>query len=68
MQDTVFTIGHSTHTQERFIELLRQHDITALGEVRSKPYSRMNPQFNREDLEQALLAQGIEYYYDLCDT
>jgi uncharacterized protein (DUF488 family) len=63
MQNTVFTIGHSTHSQERFIELLRQHGITALCDVRSKPYSRMNPQFNREELEEALLAHGIAYRF-----
>jgi uncharacterized protein (DUF488 family) len=63
MQNTVFTIGHSTHPQEHFIGLLRQHRITALCDVRSKPYSRMNPQFNREELKEALLAQGIEYRF-----
>src|SRR5439155_9113013 len=63
MQDTVFTIGHSTHPQERFISLLRQHGITALCDVRSTPYSRMNPQFNREELAGALLAQDIEYRF-----
>jgi uncharacterized protein (DUF488 family) len=63
MQNTVFTIGHSTHPQERFIALLRQHGITALCDVRSKPYSRMNPQFNREELNEVLLAQGIEYRF-----
>ena len=63
MQDTVFTIGHSTHPQERFIGLLLKHGITAVCDVRSKPYSRMNPQFNREDLEEALLAQGIAYRF-----
>jgi uncharacterized protein (DUF488 family) len=63
MQDTVFTIGHSTHPQEGFIALLHQHGITALCDVRSKPYSRMNPQFNREDLEKALLAQSIQYRF-----
>lgn len=63
MQNTVFTIGHSTHPQEHFLGLLRQHRITALCDVRSKPYSRMNPQFNREELKEALLAQGIEYRF-----
>ena len=63
MQNTVFTIGHSTHPQERFIALLRQHGMTALCDVRSKPYSRMNPQFNREELKEALLAQGVEYRF-----
>jgi hypothetical protein len=31
MQDTVFTIGHSTHPQERFIALLRQHGIEVIS-------------------------------------
>jgi uncharacterized protein (DUF488 family) len=63
MQDTVFTIGNSTHTQAHFIALLRQHGITALCDVRSSPYSRMNPQVNREELERALTAQGIVYRF-----
>ena len=63
MQNTVFTIGHSTHSQERFIALLLQHGITALCDVRSKPYSRVNPQFNREGLEQALLTHDIAYRF-----
>jgi uncharacterized protein (DUF488 family) len=63
MYDTIFTIGHSTHPQEPFIDLLQQHSITALCDVRSKPYSRMNPQFNREELEQALQARGIAYRF-----
>ena len=63
MLDTVFTIGHSTHPLERFIALLFQHGITAICDVRSKPYSRVNPQFNREALEKALLAKGIEYRF-----
>jgi uncharacterized protein (DUF488 family) len=62
-QDTVFTIGHSTHAPEHFIDLLHQHEITALCDVRSKPYSRMNPQFNREELEETLRAYGIAYRF-----
>ena len=63
MQQTVFTIGHSTHTQERFIELLKLHGITALCDVRSKPYSRTNPQFNREELKESLCSSGIAYVF-----
>jgi len=63
MPDLVFTIGHSTHARERLIELLRQHGITALCDVRSKPYSRMNPQFNREELAQALVEHGVAYRF-----
>ena len=63
MGNTVFTIGHSTHTQERFVALLRQHRITAVCDVRSAPYSRVNPQFNREGLKEALNLVGIAYVF-----
>jgi uncharacterized protein (DUF488 family) len=63
MQEAVFTIGHSTHPQDRFISLLQQQGITALCDVRSKPYSRVNPQFNREELKECLRARGIKYVF-----
>jgi len=63
MQDEVFTIGHSTHPQERFIDLLLLHGITALCDVRSQPYSRVNPQFNRDELNNSLRKRGIKYVF-----
>ena len=63
MQQSVYTIGHSTHSQERFNELLKLHGITALCDVRTQPYSRNNPQFNRETLKEALRLAGIAYVY-----
>jgi uncharacterized protein (DUF488 family) len=63
MHETIYTIGHSTHSSERFIALLKQHGITALCDVRSQPYSRMNPQFNRETLKQSLRESGIDYVF-----
>jgi len=60
---TVFTVGHSTHTPEYFVDLLRQHGVTAVCDVRSRPYSRMNPQFNREELKEALRLAGIAYVF-----
>lgn len=59
----VFTIGHSTHTQDRFIDLLATHRITAVCDVRSAPYSRVNPQFNRDPLQHALKTAGIAYRF-----
>lgn len=59
----VLTIGHSTHTIERFVELLRQHGVTALADVRSAPYSRFNPQFNKTTLESSLLENSIAYVF-----
>lgn len=59
----LFTIGHSTHSQEAFLGLLARHGIAAIIEVRSQPFSRRFPQFNRERLTQALAENGIEYYF-----
>lgn len=61
--DTVFTIGHSNHPLERFLALLKQHEVTALGDVRSQPYSRFHPQFNRESLNRELQKAGILYVF-----
>lgn len=60
---TVFTIGHSTHSAERFLGMLRQHGIEAVADVRSSPYSRFNPQFNREILERSLKEAGLRYVF-----
>ncbi len=62
-QHPVLTIGHSIHSLDAFVALLQQHDVTALADVRSAPYSRLNPQFNREALEQSLIAHGIKYVF-----
>jgi uncharacterized protein (DUF488 family) len=48
MKDTIYTIGHSTYSAEKLIDLLTRHHITAVADVRSHPYSRLNPQFNKE--------------------
>ncbi len=61
--DSVFTIGHSTHTLKAFVVLLQMHGVTAVADVRSKPYSRFNPQFNRETFAEALSMEGIRYVY-----
>lgn len=57
----IFTIGHSNHTIETFIELLHQHQVTALVDVRSSPYSRRFPQFNQSALKTALKTVNIAY-------
>ncbi len=59
----IFTIGHSNHPIESFLSLLVQHEITALADVRSTPYSRFNPQFRRETLAASLSEAGIAYVF-----
>lgn len=59
----VFTIGHSTQTFDEFLELLNKNGISAVADVRSSPYSRHAPQFNTDNLGQALGAAGITYVF-----
>jgi len=59
----LYTIGHSNHELERFLHLLKMHAITAIADVRSSPYSKFNPQFNREVLQKVLKENRIAYVY-----
>lgn len=59
----VYTVGHSNHTEQAFVALLLDNGITAIGDVRSSPYSRFNPQFNRESLTRTLRSAGIAYVF-----
>jgi uncharacterized protein (DUF488 family) len=61
--NTIYTIGHSTHPIERFVELLQRHGIGVLADVRSTPFSRFNPQFNRASLAHSLGSAGIRYEF-----
>ncbi len=60
---TIYTIGHSNHNEEKFLDLLSQHGIEVLVDVRSQPFSRYNPQFNDSNLVSALKAAGIRYLF-----
>lgn len=59
----VYTVGHSNHSEQVFVQLLQDNGITAIADVRSSPYSRFNPQFNREALISTLRAVGIAYVF-----
>jgi uncharacterized protein (DUF488 family) len=63
MSNEIYTVGHSIHTVDKFIELLRAHKVTAIADVRSTPYSRRNPRFNRDDLRAALKEHSIQYAF-----
>lgn len=62
-ENQLFTVGHSNHLIERFMELLRQHGIEVIADVRSKPVSSRYPQFNRESLKASLGEAGIKYLF-----
>ena len=59
----IWTIGHSNHTFEHFAGLLEHERIDVVVDVRSYPYSRVAPQFNREELDVALRAVGTRYLF-----
>lgn len=60
---TIFTIGHSTHDYGRFLELVRGAGISAIADVRTSPWSRHFPQFNRDTLKDELKVDGIAYSF-----
>jgi uncharacterized protein (DUF488 family) len=60
---TIFTIGHSTRSEEKFFSLLEENGISALADVRRFPGSRRYPQFNLEELKKACKERSIEYFH-----
>jgi uncharacterized protein (DUF488 family) len=58
-----WTFGHSTQSYEKFSSLLKTFDITAVADVRTSPYSRHLPHFNREDLKNSLKGDNIAYVF-----
>ena len=58
---TIYTVGHSTHPTETFIRLLQTHGIEAIVDVRSRPYSSYNPQFNKPTLRDSLWKANVSY-------
>jgi len=63
MTNTIYTIGHSNHSLDKFVELLKRHGITVVVDVRSAPYSRFHAQFNKEELKHALRERGLGYVF-----
>ncbi|WP_449419312.1 DUF488 domain-containing protein [Phormidium nigroviride] len=59
----IFTVGHSNLSIEAFISLLKEHEITAIADVRSHPYSRYLPHFNKSEIKASLSSVGIQYVF-----
>jgi len=60
---TIWTVGHSTRSSNEFTQLLLDHDIEALVDVRSFPGSRRYPHFNRTHLAEQLHSNDVEYFH-----
>jgi uncharacterized protein (DUF488 family) len=60
---TVYTIGHSNHSSEKFIFLLQSHGIEVIADTRSQPASQYVPQFDQDILRRTLSTAGIKYVF-----
>ena len=59
----IYTIGHSNLSGEVFVTALRRHGVATVVDVRSVPFSRYTPQFNRGALERTLAGDSIGYRF-----
>lgn len=57
----VLTIGHSNHSLEYFLNLLKMHSVEVVADTRSYPYSDYAPHFDREPLRKKLGEMGLKY-------
>lgn len=62
-EKTVWTIGHSTHPFDEFIDILKSFETQLLIDIRGYPGSRRHPHFNKESLQLTLPENGIEYLH-----
>ena len=60
---SVFTVGHSNHSQDKFLRILKENGIELLIDVRSRPYSRFYPHFNIKRLRRSVEDAGISYVF-----
>jgi len=62
-KSTLFSIGHGNKSIDTLIEELKYFGIDYLIDIRSKPYSKYNPQYNQNELKFSLLNRGIHYTF-----
>ena len=60
---TAHTVGHSNHSLEAFLDLLKRHGIEVVVDVRSSPYCRYATHFNKEILQHELRARRLRYLF-----
>jgi uncharacterized protein (DUF488 family) len=63
MPESIYTIGHSNRSITEFLEIISHYGISAVADVRSSPYSKVFPQFNRTALHEALEGRGVSYVF-----
>ncbi|ODS37428.1 hypothetical protein BEH94_06195 [Candidatus Altiarchaeales archaeon WOR_SM1_SCG] len=61
--EVIYTVGHSNIDIKKFINILKQNNIEVLIDVRSVPFSRYAPQFNKDNIKRELEESGIVYIF-----
>jgi uncharacterized protein (DUF488 family) len=59
----IYTVGYGNRSIEDFVKLLQGYDIKFLVDIRSQPYSRFNPDFSKDALDQRLKQHLIRYIF-----
>lgn len=59
----IYTVGHSTHQLDYFLELLQEYSVNCIVDVRSVAASGYNPQYNKEPLSNFLKNNRITYLH-----
>jgi uncharacterized protein (DUF488 family) len=59
----IFSVGHSNHPIEKFIQLLRNSEIHVLVDIRSQPYSKVAPHFDSRPLREVVQASRMVYLF-----
>jgi uncharacterized protein (DUF488 family) len=60
---TIYTIGHSNYSFEDFVKLLRLNSVELVIDVRTSPYAKYTPHFNKDVLRNTLQTAGIKYIF-----
>lgn len=60
---SIYTVGHSNRSLQDLLTLLKGNGITAVADVRSQPFSRLHPQFNKNALRDFLYGHNIAYAF-----
>lgn len=61
MTQVFYTIGHSNRSIEEFYELLEEHNIAHVVDVRKLPGSKRYPHFNADTLGNYLAEQDVQF-------
>lgn len=63
MSKSIYSIGHSNHSIEKFLNLLKDFQIEVLVDIRSYPYSKYSSQFDMNNLKESVKKSGMKYLY-----